>query len=67
MEGQDNHKEGTITILSPDLKNTLAEIKLHQLGITALHTGGPNNSGAAAKFDAELYCESLELIVPAVK
>jgi hypothetical protein len=64
--GNAKPKEGRIVCLDATLKNTLAEIKLHGLAISALRSGGSASSGPA-KFEADLSYGSLELIVPAVK
>jgi hypothetical protein len=52
--------------LGPDLKYTMAEIKLHRLAISELISPAPK-PGEVAKFEAELSYDSLDLIVPLTK
>jgi hypothetical protein len=59
-------KEGRIVFLNADFKDTLAEIKLHGLGISSLGISS-QSSGPAAMFEAELRYDSLELSVPPSK
>ena len=54
-----NEKNGTLFLLSPNLKTELARVKFFNLGICRLT---PETAGADAisRLSAELYCERME-------
>lgn len=58
--GDSQEREGTLTLLGPDLKTPLLTLSLHHLGIYRLAYGyGASNAGAAIR--AEAYIESLSI------
>jgi hypothetical protein len=63
--GDEQEKNGSLTFLSPDLKQELAQIKFYHLGIFRL---APEKSEASAeqikRVLAELYCERMEFVYP---
>lgn len=60
-----NERSGRLVLLGPSLKDELAEVRLHNLGIVALRS---LDEGGVSQIEAELYVERLELsIEPAGK
>ena len=56
----DKEKEGTLEILSADLKEVLFTLKLRGLGIFRLKPDNPNDAGEVIRrVTAEMYCESM--------
>lgn len=53
-----NERSGRLVLLGPDLKDELAEVRLHNLGIVALRS---LDEGSVSQVEAELYVERLEL------
>jgi hypothetical protein len=62
IKGNDKEKSGTLTLLSPDQKQTLAVIKLHGLGIFNLSHAAVGNAVDEHHMlaTAELYCQRME-------
>jgi len=60
-----NERSGRLVLLGPNLKDELAEVRLHNLGIIALRS---LDEGGVSQLEAELYVERLELALePAAK
>ena len=60
-----SERSGRLVLLGPNLKDELAEVRLHNLGIIALRSLG---EGSVSELEAELYVERLELALePAAK
>ena len=65
VDGDDaagNERNGTINLLAPDLQTQLARIELGGLGIHRLQLETDVASGQVARYVADLYCESMELV-----
>ena len=62
---ESKEKSGALVLLSPDRKQELARITLHNLGIFALRRRAVANDEAVQRVTAELYCERMELQVGA--
>lgn len=59
--GDKNEKSGRIVLLSADLKQELAEVKLTNAGIYALRNATSSTSDTQAQLEASLYVERMEL------
>jgi len=60
--GQANEKNGSITLLAPDMKEALLVFNLYNIGIARLSEGPREaNSEQIARLQAELYFERIEL------
>ena len=55
--GEGDERSGTLSFLTPDLKQELSRIDLHHLGIVRIEPAG----GPMARVTAELYCEEMRL------
>ena len=60
--GQEKEKNGTLTFLSPNRKDTLATINLFNLGIFKLVDATPAGADAIHRITAELYCERMQFV-----
>ena len=58
-----NERSGRLVLLGPNLKDELAEVRLHNLGIIALRS---LDEGSVSQLEAELYVERLELALEPV-
>lgn len=57
---ENNHMQGSITLLAPDMKNTVARIELHNLGFKAFKRGKLEaNSEKADRMEIEMYMEGM--------
>lgn len=59
--GEPQEKNGSLTFLSPNLKQDLGRIKFYHLGIFRLADEGPETrTEQVSRLTAELYCERME-------
>jgi len=57
---ENNHMQGSITLLGPDMKKTMARLELHNLGFKSFKKGALEaNSEKVDRMEVEMYMEGL--------
>ncbi len=57
---ENNHMQGSITLLGPDMKKTMARLELHNLGFKSFKRGALEaNSEKVDRMEVEMYMEGL--------